>query len=271
MDKLPAFRPAFSSSFPASLLTTTQDWSDLVLNENTMGEVEEIRAWIEQREALPHDWQPAGKIKPGFRSLFCGPPGTGKTFTASLLGKATGLDVYRVDLSLAKWVGETEKNLSAIFDQAEAHDRILFFDEADALVGKQTQISSASDRYANQEVAYLLQRAENFPGVVILASNLKANIDDAFARRFQSMVFFPMPEPAERLKLWRNAFAMPSRLADTVDLEQLAAEFELSGGAIINALGYASLLALRRGVQQVLLQDIKQEIRREFRKAGKAI
>jgi hypothetical protein len=267
-----SFRPAFSSEFPAQRLTTPQEWSDLVLAEHTMDEVEEIRAWIKHREALLHEWQLARKIKPGFRSLFYGPPGTGKTFTASLLGKTTGLDVYRIDLSLvvSKWVGETEKNLAAVFDQAENNEWILFFDEADSLFGKRTQTSSSQDRYANQEVSYLLQRVEDFSGVVILATNLKGNVDDAFARRFQSMIFFPMPGPAERLRLWRGAFSMPARLDASVDLELLAAEFEMSGGAIVNVLRYASLMALRRGVEQVCMQDIRQGIRREFRKSGKA-
>jgi hypothetical protein len=267
------FRPSFNASFPARLLTTAQEWCDLVLSDSTMDEVEEIRAWIEHRDALLNDWQLGKKIKPGFRSLFYGPPGTGKTFTAALLGKTTGLDVYRVDLSLivSKWVGETEKNLASLFDQAENNNWILFFDEADALFGKRTQTTSSQDRYANQEVAYLLQRVEDFPGVVILATNLKSNIDEAFARRFQSMVYFPVPGPAERLRLWRGAFAMASRLEDSVDLETLAAEFETSGGAIINVLRYSSLMALRRGAETVQLRDIRQGIRREFRKHGKAL
>jgi len=131
-----------------------------------MEEVEEIKAWIEHRQTLMRDWGLEKQIKPGFRSLFYGPPGTGKTFTASLLGKSTGLDVYRIDLSLvvSKYIGETEKNLSTVFDQAERNDWILFFDEADALFGKRTQVSSSHDRYANQEVAYLLQRVEDFCG-----------------------------------------------------------------------------------------------------------
>lgn len=267
------FEPAFTSSFPATRLTTPQEWADLVLAASTMDDVEEIRAWIEHRDALLGEWRLAKKIKPGFRSLFHGPPGTGKSFTVALLGKITGLDVYRIDLSLvvSKWIGETEKNLAGIFDQAENNNWILFFDEADALFGKRAQVSSAHDRYANQEVAYLLQRVEDFPGVVILATNLKSNIDDAFGRRFQSMVYFPIPAPAERLRLWRNAFSDPARLDPSVDLEQLAAEHELTGGAIVNILRYASLTALRRGSERVRLADIRHGIRREFRKSGKAL
>ncbi len=266
-------RPDYSSTFPAKRICTALEWSDLVLPAAILDEVEEIGAWIEHRHTLLDDWQLAKKIKPGFRSLFYGPPGTGKTLTAALLGKTTGLDVYRVDLSLvvSKWVGETEKNLAGVFDQAEASDWILFFDEADALFGKRTQTASAHDRYANQEVAYLLQRVEDFPGVVILASNLKGNIDAAFARRFQSMIYFPMPGPEERLRLWHGAFSDRSRLEPDIDLVRVAEQFEVSGGAIVNVLRTASLAALRRGTQTVHLQDITEGVRRELRKDGKVI
>jgi hypothetical protein len=266
-------KPSYSSAFPAKRISTALEWSDLVLPDSILDEVEEIRAWIEHRQTLLRDWQLDKKIKPGFRSLFYGPPGTGKTLTASLLGKTTGLDVYRVDLSLvvSKWVGETEKNLASVFDQAEAGDWILFFDEADALFGKRTQTASAQDRYANQEVAYLLQRVEDFPGVVILASNLKGNIDDAFARRFQSMIYFPMPGPEERLRLWNGAFSDASRLDAGIDMARLADQFEVAGGAIVNVLRSASLMALRRGTGTVRMQDITDGIRRELRKDGKVI
>ena len=267
------YKPNFSTSFPAKRLTTLQDWDDLVLADRILDEVAEIKAWIEHRHTLLHTWQLNKKIKPGFRSLFYGPPGTGKTFTASLLGKTTGLDVYRVDPSLvvSKWAGETEKNLASVFDQAETNDWILFFDEADALFGKRTQTASAHDRYANQEVSYLLQRVEDFPGVVILATNLKGNIDETFARRFQSMIYFPTPGPEERLRLWRNTFPKQSRLEASVDLEHLADEFEMTGGAIMNVLRYASLMALRCGSDVVRLQDMRNGIRRELRKDGKVV
>lgn len=271
------YQPAFSSQFPAKRLTSALEWGDLVLADHVLEEVEEIRAWIAHRKTLLHGWQLKRRLKAGFRSLFYGPPGTGKTLTAALLGKSTGLDVYRVDLSLvvSKYIGETEKNLAQVFDQAESHDWILFFDEADALFGKRTQTASAHDRYANQEVSYLLQRIEDFAGVVILASNLKGNIDEAFARRFQSMVYFPMPGPEQRLQLWRNAFSSPCRLEPDADLTELAEKYELSGGAIINVLRFAALMALRRNAasaQAVIKQrDIRQGIEREFRKEGKMI
>jgi hypothetical protein len=268
-----AYQPEFGRDFPARRITTELDWPDLVLDEAIRHDVDEIRAWIEHGDTLMRQWQLERQIKPGFRSLFYGPPGTGKTLTACLLGKSTGLDVYRVDLSLvvSKYIGETEKNLAGVFEQAERQRWILFFDEADALFGKRTQTSSSNDRYANQEVAYLLQRLEDFPGVVILATNLKSNIDDAFARRFQSMIYFPMPTPKERLHLWRKAFALADRIDPGVDLGRIADEFELAGGAIINVLRYASLMCLRRGEQRVSGQDIRHGIKRELWKDGKVV
>lgn len=265
-------QPGFSNYFPAKRLQTPMDWEDLVLEQSVFDDVQEIRAWIQHAPALLRDWHLERKIKPGFRSLFYGPPGTGKTLTAALLGKSTGLDVYRVDLSLvvSKYIGETEKNLGNVFDQAENHNWILFFDEADALFGKRTQTSSSNDRYANQEVAYLLQRLEDFPGIVILATNLKGNIDEAFSRRFQSMIYFAMPRPEQRRQLWSKAFSSVL-LEPGVDWRSIADEFELAGGAIINVLRYASLMALRRGVDTVSLHDIRQGIRREFRKDGKVV
>lgn len=266
-------RPAFSDAFPAQRITTRLEWRDLVLPEYVMEEIEEIKAWIEHRQRLLMEWGLGRQIKPGFRSLFYGPPGTGKTLTASLLGKSTGLDVYRIDLSLvvSKYIGETEKNLAKVFDQAERNDWILFFDEADALFGKRTQTSSAHDRYANQEVAYLLQRIEEFSGVVILASNLKGNVDEAFARRFQSMIYFPIPGPDERAELWRLAFSGRPMLEPSVDLARLAEEFEISGGGIVNVLRSASLATLRRGRAAIRAEDIRNGIRREFRKDGKMV
>lgn len=141
-------------------------------------------AMIEHRHTLLDDWQLQDKIQPGFRSLFYGPPSTGKRLTASLLGKVTDLPVYRVDLAMvvSKYIGETEKNLAKVFNQAEKNDWILFFDEADALFGKRSETNSSNDRHANQEVVFLLQRIEHFPGIILLATNLKTNIDAAFAR-----------------------------------------------------------------------------------------
>ena len=205
--------------------------------------------------------------------MFYGPPGTGKTLTASLLGKSAGLDVYRIDLSMvvSKFIGETEKNLANVFDQAENKNWILFFDEADALFGKRTQASSSNDRHANQEVSYLLQRVEDFPGVVILATNLKANLDDAFSRRFQSMIYFPMPGPEQRKALWEKAFSDHTVLDENFNLDELAYKHEMAGGAIINVVRYSSMKALKRGDNRILRKDVVDGIRKEFGKDGKIV
>lgn len=266
-------KPDFSMNFPAKRIYTDMAWNDLVLEENTLTGITEIRDWLEFGDKLMDDWGMHKMIKPGFRSLFYGPPGTGKTLTACLLGKSAGLDVYRIDLSMvvSKFIGETEKNLANVFDQAAHKNWILFFDEADALFGKRTQVSGSNDRYANQEVSYLLQRIEDFPGVVILATNLKANIDDAFSRRFQSMVHFPVPGPVQRLRLWKQSFSAKSKLEDDIDLEEIAEKYEMTGGAMINIIRYSSLMALKRGNNIILKKDIMAGIRKEFGKEGKTV
>jgi len=205
--------------------------------------------------------------------LFHGPPGTGKTLTACLIGKHCGCDVYKIDLSLivSKYIGETEKNLARVFDLAENRGWILFFDEADALFGKRTKVDDAHDRYANQEVSFLLQRIEEFHGVVILASNFKTNIDDAFLRRFQSVVAFPMPKPPERLRLWQEAFPAQVQLAADVDLPRVAERYELSGGTIMNVVRHALLMSLSRNESLVRREDLEEGIRRELLKEGRAL
>ena len=217
------------------------------------------------------DWNMAARLRPGHRALFHGPPGTGKTLTAALLGKTCGRDVYRVDLSLvvSKYIGETEKNLSRVFDRAQRQDWIVFFDEADALFGKRTETRDAHDRYANQEVAYLLQRLETFDGVVVLASNLHENLDPAFTRRFESVIFFPLPRAAERLELWRRGISARARLDPGVDLAAIAEAHELSGGSIMNAIRHVSLAAIAEGERPITGDDLQRAIRRELVKDGK--
>lgn len=230
------YKPDYSTGFPAKRITTPLEWEDMVLDYDTLEALEEINTWIGHRRTIMEDWGLKRILKPGYRALFYGPPGTGKTLAATLLGKKNGMDVYRVDLSMivSKYIGETEKNLSRVFDLAENRNWILFFDEADALFGKRTSTNTSNDRHANQEVAYLLQRIEDFPGTVILATNLKSNIDEAFSRRFQSVVYFPMPGEELRRELWRNMLPAQwlGRQAD--ELIAIAAETELSGGSITN-------------------------------------
>lgn len=264
-------RPIFGADFPAKRVETEMVWDDLVLDSQTYEQVQEIKTWMQYGDQLLYELGLSKKLKPGYRSLFYGPPGTGKTLTASLLGKSFERDVYRIDLSavISKYIGETEKNLEKIFQKAELRDWILFFDEADALFGKRTKISSSHDRFANQEVSYLLQRVEDYPGVVILASNMRANLDDAFIRRFQSIIHFPMPDARERQRLWSAAFSEKTALAPEIDLKEIAGRYELSGGSIMNVVRYATLRALERGGLLIANADLLDGIRKEFQKEGK--
>ena len=265
--------PDYSQHFPARRVDTGMRWEDLVLPEATLTQLEEIRNWLQHGETLLNDWGMSHRLRPGYTSLFYGPPGTGKTLSACLLGKLCDCEVYKIDLSMvvSKYIGETEKNLARVFDQAENQRWILFFDEADALFGKRTTVSDSHDRYANQEVSFLLQRIEEFNGVVILASNLKGNIDDAFLRRFQSVVNFPLPRASDRLRLWSEAFPPRVTLDPRLDLPRLAERHELSGGTIMNVSRYASLRALARGDTVIRAADVEEGIRRELNKEGRAL
>ena len=266
------YDPEYSSNFPAQKITTKLNWEDLVLPPHVIDEINDIINWIKHENLLMADWGLQKRLKPGYRSLFHGPPGTGKTLTASLIGKRLGLEVYRIDLSklVSKYIGETEKNLASVFDQAMNKNWILFFDEADSLFGRRTGGNTSNDRHSNQEISYLLQRIEDFPGTVILASNLKANIDDAFTRRFQSIIYFPIPEEYERLKLWKKVFETGTLpLDNTIDLNGIAREHQIAGGSIINVLRYAAIKAVNRKPEKVLQADIEMGIRKELKKEGK--
>jgi AAA+ superfamily predicted ATPase len=264
-------RPDLSPEFPARHIETQLSWADVVLHPGTLRQVQEIEVWLRHGSTLMDQWGMAPKLRPGYRALFYGPPGTGKTMTACLLGKSTGRDVYKVDLSLvvSKYIGETEKNLAQLFDQAQHKGWILLFDEADALFGKRSETRDAHDRYANQEVSFLLQRIEIFDGIAILATNQKDNMDRAFARRFESIIYFGMPRVEERLRLWQQGFSPKARLEDQVDLRDIAARYELCGGSIMNVVRYASLQALESGDGVVTLEALHQGIRREHAKEGK--
>ncbi|MCB9292316.1 MAG: ATP-binding protein [Lewinellaceae bacterium] len=263
--------PRFSTDFPAQRVTTQQNWEGIVLHPHTRQQVQSLQHWLAYGSKLLSDWGMARTFKPGYRVLFYGPPGTGKTLTATLLGKHAGRDVYRVDLSMvvSKYIGETEKNLAKLFDKAEHKDWILFFDEADALFGKRTGVRDAHDRYANQEISYLLQRVEDYNGLAILASNLKQNIDEAFLRRFQSIIHFPLPRPGERLLLWQKALPDPVSFGKEVDLQAIASQYELSGADIMNIMHYCCLEAMARGGATLSQASLKEGIQRELRKLGK--
>lgn len=264
--------PEFSVAFPARRLRTSLTWKDLVLPPTTLTQLLEIRAWLEHGRTLLDDWQLRKRTTAGFKSLFHGPPGTGKSLSVALLGVLTGREVYRIDISqvVSKWVGETEKSLERIFRRAEYRDWILFFDEADALFGRRTQVVQSHDRFANQEVSYLLQRIEEYPGVVVLATNLRANLDDAFTRRFQSIVPFAMPRREERRRIWAASFSPQCRLGDDVDLDAIASEHELAGGSIVNVVRFVSLRAIERGTTTIERRDLEEGVRRELAKEGRS-
>lgn len=253
--------PHFSMSFPAKMINTDLTWNDLVINDELREQINELLDWVKYNDQLMYDWDMHSRLRKGYRSLFYGPPGTGKTFTAGLLGKYTGKDVYKIDLSMvvSKYIGETEKNLELLFARAEDKGWILFFDEADALFGKRTNVRDAHDKYANQEVSYLLQRIEDYNGLIILATNMKNNIDDAFIRRFNSILKFPFPEVAERATIWQKAFPKNSAFykqpengasngthADPVNIPEVVKKYELTGGSIMNIIHYASLKAVEK-------------------------
>ncbi len=262
--------PAFSAEFPAQPVTTEMEREDIVLHPATWSSVEEILEWLEYKErfeALPGMKK---RMRPGFRALFFGPPGTGKTMVACWLGKRTGRPVYRIDLSMvvSKYIGETEKNLSNIFRKASAQDWILFFDEADALFGRRTQVSSSNDRHANQEVSFLLQRVESYDGLVILASNFRENMDEAFTRRFDLMAHFTMPTPYQRMDLWRTSFSSALPIDPVIDVFELSKKYELAGGNIANVVRYATMKALRKGESVVNEALIVEGVKKEMTKLG---
>ncbi|PTX63139.1 ATPase family protein associated with various cellular activities (AAA) [Kordia periserrulae] len=265
-------KPKLSQNFPAELLETQLEWDDLVLNEKTLKEVNNVLVWMEHNNTLLNDFNMVDKIKPGYKVMFFGAPGVGKTLTASLMGKHTGKDVYRIDLSLviSKYIGETEKNLSNLFNKAKNKDWILFFDEADAIFGKRTGVRDAHDKYANQEVSYLLQRIESHSGLVILASNYRSNIDKAFTRRFQSIIDFESPGIPERLELWQK-YIPEAFMSEEINLQELSETYEVTGANIVNIVQYACLQVLAEGGTQLTNEILENAIRREFIKEGRMV
>nr|WP_269204576.1 ATP-binding protein [Motilibacter deserti] len=206
----------------------------------------------------------------GITALFAGDSGTGKTMSAEVIAADLGLDLYAVNLATVvdKYVGETEKNLERIFSEADGVNAVLLFDEADALFGRRSEVRDAHDRYANIEVAYLLQRLETFDGLAILATNLRANVDDAFARRLDTVVDFPVPDEAHRLRLWDRCLGPAVPRADDLDLAFCARQFEVSGG---NIRSIATTAAYLTAAQQrpLCMADLVRAVQREYRKLGR--
>ncbi|HEY4943569.1 MAG TPA: AAA family ATPase [Rhizomicrobium sp.] len=247
-------------------------WSDLILPAQTKSRVRALIEALASRDLVLGEWKMGAALgTAGLRALFAGPSGTGKTMAAGIVAAELGVDAYRIDLSqvVSKYIGETEKNLERIFQGAASANAILFFDEADALFGKRSEVKDAHDRHANVEVAYLLQRIEDFDGIVILATNISRNIDSAFARRMHFALEFPLPGPSERERLWRNIFPATAPLAGDIDYAFLARRFELAGGDIRNVALDAAFLAAR-GDRRIAMRHIVQGLARELVKQGRS-
>jgi SpoVK/Ycf46/Vps4 family AAA+-type ATPase len=234
----------------------------------------EIINTVKGRPKVLLEWGVGQKLasSSGVPILFSGPPGTGKTMAAEIIAGELGLDLYKIDLSsiVSKYIGETEKNMERIFSEAESSNAILFFDEADALFGKRSEVRDSHDRYANIEISYLLQRMEAYDGVTILATNLRANLDEAFTRRLQFAVSFPFPDEPDRLRIWKALFP-PDLPRDTnIDLPLLARRFKLPGGNIRNIIVNAAYLASADG-GLVSMNHIFHSIHREYQKLGRLV
>ncbi len=247
-------------------------WEDIVLPKDTKDQLKEVAGHIKYRGVVYSDWGFDRKLSlgKGLNILFSGPSGTGKTMAAEIIARETQLDIYKIDLSnvVSKYIGETEKNLSRIFKEAETSNAILFFDEADALFGKRSEVKDAHDRYANIEIGYLLQKMEEYDGVVILATNLSKNIDDAFLRRMQIVIEFPFPDEAQRKLIWTGIFPKESPLAGDIDYKFLSEKIKLAGGNIKNmALAAAFYAAENSG--KIGMDHIMHAAKREYQKIGK--
>lgn len=253
----------------ATRIESRRTWDHLVLPRQQERQLRELVGRYQHSHTVFDRWGFNSSPSTGLVALFAGPSGTGKTLAAEVVGTTLGLDVYKVDLSslVSKYIGETEKNLERIFDAASAGNVVLFFDEADALFGKRSEVSDSHDRYANIEVAYLLQRIEAYDGIVVLATNLRANLDDAFLRRIHVSVDFRDPDEAQRLQIWEKSFPASAPTED-LDLPWLAKSFRITGGNIRNASTTAAFLAAEVG-HAITMEDIVRGIDREFEKLGR--
>ncbi|MBN2007094.1 MAG: AAA family ATPase [Anaerolineae bacterium] len=249
-------------------------WDDIVLPEDQVEILREIVSTVRGRPIVMESWGVGRKLAAsnGVTVLFAGPPGTGKTMGAEVIAADLGLDLYKIDLStiVSKYIGETEKNLERIFNEAQSSNAILFFDEADAIFGKRSEVKDAHDRYANIEVSYLLQRMEAYDGVTMLATNLRSNVDDAFTRRLQFAVHFPFPEDAYRLRIWETLFPPDVPRAPDLDFKLLAERFKLAGGNIRNIIVGAAFLAAAQSMP-VSMNHLLHATRREMQKMGRLV
>jgi SpoVK/Ycf46/Vps4 family AAA+-type ATPase len=248
--------------------------SELVLPDEVIDTLRDMIAMVRERAQILERWgyQRHLGISRGVSALYSGEPGTGKTMAASVVASELGLELVRIDLSavVSKWVGETEKNLAKIFDEAQDAHAMLLFDEADSLFGKRTELKSAQDRFANLEVNYILQRMETFDGVSVLTTNAEASIDPALQRRLNFRIRFPEPEIEEREKLWRQLLPPATGLHEGVDFKALAERFDMTGGYIKNAVVRAAVIAARAG-RAMLAEDLWMGAHHEYVEMGKVM
>jgi hypothetical protein len=250
------------------------DWDDLIVPGDQKAMLQELVQMVKGRGVVMEEWGVGRKLKTsaGVTVLFAGPPGTGKTMAAEVITSDLGLDLYKLDLStvVSKFIGETEKNLWRIFDEAQSSSAVLFFDEADAIFGKRSEVKDSHDRYANMEVSYLLQRMEQYDGVTILATNLRANMDEAFTRRMQFIVDFPFPDEDDRMRIWQTLFPVDLPQSADIDLALFASRFKLAGGNIRNIIVSAAYLAASNG-GHVTMDHLLHGTRRELQKMGRLV
>jgi AAA+ superfamily predicted ATPase len=274
-DLLAASRSVSSRALEAVAdeLLPRAGWADIVLPQDSIDQLRELCASVRCRGRVLDDWGFAARLAggTGITALFVGPSGTGKTLAAGIVANELAFPIYRIDLArvVSKWIGETEKNLDRVFKAAEDSNAVLFLDEADALLGKRSEVKDSRDRYANLEISYLLQKMELYEGVAILATNMPQQLDTAFLRRLTFTVYFPLPEEAERLQIWHTLWPGALPRADDVNLRELA-KFRLAGGNIKNILLAAAFLAASDG-QEVTMQHLLHALRREYQKLGKEI
>jgi SpoVK/Ycf46/Vps4 family AAA+-type ATPase len=258
----------------ARKITPNYRWEDIVLPKDRMAQLKDICSYVKYRALVYDTWGFKEKMSlgRGLNVIFSGPSGTGKTMSADIIAKELGLDLYKIDLSriVSKYIGETEKNLSKIFEEAETSNSILFFDEADSIFGKRSEVKDAHDRYANIETGYLLQKMEEHTGIVILATNFRQNMDKAFLRRMHFIVDFPNPDKEDRHRIWKRIWPAKVPLNENIDFNSISSKFDVSGGNIKNIALSSAFLAAGQDTE-VSMENIIKSIKREYQKMGKVV
>jgi hypothetical protein len=261
--------PRFSAAFPAELISSKLDWPDMILNPDTAEMLDEAKAFVLDYHTMSRELNLWKHSRPGCRLLFFGESGTGKTLAATLLGKELKRDVYRVDLSavVSKYVGETSQRLEALLTTAERKNWVLFFDEGDALFGQRSNAGdehTSTSHYANQEIAFLLQRIEHFDGIIIVATNLVKNIDDAFIRRFEVSVNFRIPDAERQVMVWQRNLSPLLPLANEALLPGLIKNYSLAPASIIKIIQRMYILSRKKQLSQVQSSDLERCIKDEY-------